>query len=374
MIKFTPNCLLKIAVPAAFMLLLAGCGQQDGVAKASSPTTGMTVSVAHVSQAIVNERVAVLGSVNAWEEIILAARSSGLAVVEVLVTENEHVNRGDVLVRLDDRILNAQIAQQRAVIEEAQANQEAALQKAARANVLVLTQAISKESAEDQRTSVKTSKATLDQAKAVLEQLQAQLDQTRIVSPADGYVSQKPVVLGTVVQTGTELVRLIRDSRLEIEAKVPENELSAVRAGQIAYVGEPAGKEIETDVRAVAAKVDPRTRLGIVYVRLPALSSFKPGMFARININVADRQALTVPEAALVWRADQPAVFVVDVAGRANLTDVATGVRIAGMVEIRSGLGSGDRVVVSGAGFLNDGDTVSVAVADGQPNAPEQIR
>jgi RND family efflux transporter MFP subunit len=322
----------------------------------------------------VNEQISVLGTVTAWQEITLSSQTTGLAVIEVKVAENDHVGRGDILVRLDDRLLKAQIAQQIAIIAEAQANLESAQNKAARANALAVTQAMSKEDVDERRTGIKTSQAKLDQAKAALEQLQRQLEQTLVVAPADGYVSQKPVVLGTVVQIGTELVRLVRDGRLEVEAKVPEKDLGAIRPQELAHVRDPGGQEIQARVRAIAAKVDSKTRLGVVYVSLPAESGLKPGMFARINIDAGTRQVLTIPERALVWREGKPAVFVLDGNDRAALTGVVTGSRQSGLVAIEQGLNDDDRIVCAGAGFLNDGDRVRAVLAETPVASAEGVR
>jgi multidrug efflux pump subunit AcrA (membrane-fusion protein) len=244
----------------AILVLMAGCGRDTAAPKSESRSqlANASVSVSQASRKAIREQIVALGSIDAWQELTLSAQTSGVAVMEVTVTENDRVKHGDLLVRLDDRMLKAQIAQQRATIAEAQANVESAQNKAARANVLAASQAMSKEDVEERRMAIKTSQAKLEQAQAALEQLERQWEQTRIVAPADGYVSQKPAVIGTIVQVGTELVRLIRDGRLEVAAKVPDKDLGFIQEQQVARIRVPGGPEIEARVRAVAAKVDPK--------------------------------------------------------------------------------------------------------------------
>jgi RND family efflux transporter MFP subunit len=350
----------------AILVLMTGC-DRDTAAPKSQPRSQLahaTVSVSQASRKAIPEQIVALGSIDAWQELTLSAQTSGVSVMEVTVTENDRVKHGDLLVRLDDRVLKAQIAQQRATIAEAQANVESAQNKAARANVLAASQAMSKEDVEERRMAIKTSQAKLEQAQAALEQLERQWEQTRIVAPADGYVSQKPAVIGTIVQVGTELVRLIRDGRLEVEAKVPDKDLGFIREQQVARIRVPGGREIEARVRAVAAKVDPKTRLGVVYVSLPAQSNVKPGMFANVSIEAGAREALTIPEEAVVWRENKAAVFVVDGTARVTLTGIVTGARKSGLVVVEQGLKDNDRIVSTGAGFLNDGDTVRAVLAE----------
>jgi RND family efflux transporter MFP subunit len=350
----------------AIVVLMTACDRDTAVPKSESRSqlANASVSVSQASRKAMPEQIVALGSIGAWQELTLSAQTSGVAVMELTVTENDHVKQGDLLVRLDDRVLKAQIAQQRAMIAEAQTNVESAQNKAARANVLAASQAMSKEDVEERRMAIKTSQAKLEQAQAALEQLERQWEQTRIVAPVDGYVSQKPVVIGTVVQVGTELVRLIRDGRLEVEAKVPDKDLGFIRERQVAHVRVPGGPEVEARVRAIAAKVDPKTRLGVVYVSLPAQRKFKPGMFANVSIDAGVREALTIPEEAVVWRENKPAVFIVDGAARVTLTGIVTGPHKSGMVVVEQGLKENDRIVSTGAGFLNDGDTVRAVLAE----------
>lgn len=347
----------------ALLLILAACRDPEPAAEASEAKApvALTVSIEPARTERLARTVSASGSVAAWQELTVSTELSGLAVVEIAVEEGDRVERGQLLARLDDRALQAQIAEQQAAIDQAQATLDNAELVAARSRRMLAAKAISQETADQNAATARTSRAALAQAQAALQALQVQLDQTRITAPVAGVVAEKPAVLGTVVQSGTELVQLIRDGRLEVQAKVSERDLAAIRPGQAVTVTDAAGVTTPATVRAAAQKVDSTTRLGTVYADLPAETALKAGMFARVSIAVEGGAVPTVPEAALVWRQGQPQVFTVDADDTARLRPVRTGSRSDGRVAVEDGLAEGERVVTAGAGFLDDGSRVRIA-------------
>ena len=138
-----------------------------------------------------------------------------------------------------------------------------------------------------------------------------------------------------------------------------------------------SGGELRGKVRMLAPSVDLQTRAALVYVDLPSAtagkaSSARAGMFARGEFELGATDALTVPQRALVARDGFNYLFVLGADNRVSQAKVQTG-RLAGeRVEVVSGLAPGTRIVVSGAGFLNDGDVVRVG-QESEPNtAPAQ--
>lgn len=350
---------------AATSLVLSGCNPSAPEKASPNPVSqaAATVAVATAERSDLPQTVVATGTVAAWQELIIGAQTSGLAVVDVRVKENDAVRAGDLLVALDDRALKARIAEENAVLSEVQANLESAKQEAARGDVLVEQKAMSVETVQTRRTAIRTSQAKLDQAAAALNQLQTELDQTVVRAPAAGIVDQAPVTLGSVVQVGSELVRLIRDGRIEVQTKVPERDLALIRGGESATVIGADGARVEGHVRDVSAKIDSGTRLGVAFVSLPTGSPLRPGGFARVSINVGRREVLTIPEQALVWVDGKAAAFVVRSDNIVVQAPLSTGARDKGRVAVESGLNEGDRVVVSGAGFLRDGDRVRIEAA-----------
>ena len=169
---------------------------------------------------------------------------------------------------------------------------------------------------------------------------------------------------GQVVSAGMELLRLIKDGRLEWRAELPSEQLARVSPGDVIALVARDGTRVEGRVRAVTPGVDPATRTGTVYADLPHPGALQPGAFLEGRIDTGLVQALVVPAAAVVLRDGFTTVFTVDAKGLAHQVRIETGVRDSGQVEVRSGLKPGDRVVVAGAGFLADGDAVRVVEAD----------
>ncbi len=365
--------------PVLLALLLAGLGAGTWLAlprlRPTAPTSppaaaappAITVALAPVRQAVLARPVIGDGSVVPWQELVIGTEIGGLRVVEVGFEPGDAVRRGQVLVRLDPAIPTAQAAQAEAALGEAEAALRMAQADLRRSLELVRTDIASRQTLDQRQSAAQQAEARLQVARARRDEAAARAEQTTIEAPEDGIVSRRSVLLGAVVQPGQEMLRLIRDGRLELDARVPELDLAGIRPGQAVRVthGE---RVIEGRVRALAPVVAGETRLGIVHVALPQGSGLLPGMFARAEIAPAEaRPALVVPQEAVVFRQAGPVAFVLPPGSdRVAQRDLATGARRDGLVEVVSGLAAGEQVVAAGAGFLTDGDVVRVAAATGR--------
>ena len=244
----------------AFVAILKAYGRTAQEAPAATPvaapTASLTVSVEKVRADAIPSVVTATGSVEAWQEGVISAEASNLKLTDVLVGEGDRVAKGDVLARLDSTLLTAQLAEQQAAIEQAQATLESAEAASSRAQKLLASKAISAETAEERATTVKTSRAQLAQAKAAADRIKAELAQTEIRAPFSGIISTKPAVAGSVVQTGTELMKIIRESRLEVAVLVPDKSLHSIAVGQAAIVADTSGRTIDGKVSSIAEKVE----------------------------------------------------------------------------------------------------------------------
>jgi HlyD family secretion protein len=340
-------------------------------AAARAPTPVLTVAVVPAVTLPVATTVTADGSVVAWQELVIGAEVGGLRLLEAPVEEGQSVRAGDLLARLDDAVLAPQAAQAEAAILEAVAARDLAAADLARSESLVRTQSASVQVAEQRRSAALQAEARLASARARRDEAVARLAQTRILAPSDGLVARVTARIGAVTGAGQEMVRLIRDGRLELDARVPELDLAAIRPGQPVTVrhGE---RTIVAEVRGIAPLVTPETRLGVVHVALPAESGLRPGMFAAADIAGPTRGVVMVPAAAVVFRDGAPHAFVLPEGGdRVRIRRLTAGERQDGMVEIREGMQPGERVVVTGAGFLADGDLVRITPEARQGIAPE---
>jgi HlyD family secretion protein len=210
---------------------------------------------------------------------------------------------------------------------------------------------------------VNQARADLQNAIARVQEQKTQLQQSSIVqAPASGIIAKKNVSVGD--QTGKDpLFAIIQDGAVELQAKVPENLLSKVREGATAQVTSDADKRINVQgrVREVNPIVDEKTRQATVKIDLPANALLKPGMFLKAALSFDTAQALTVPTEAVLSQADgQKIVYIIDGDKTVQSRVVQVGEPSEGRLVVKDGLKPGDQIVVAGAGFLKDGDPVTI--------------
>lgn len=344
---------------------------------AAAPKPALTVTVEQPQSVSLPIKLAANGNIAAWQEAVISSESNGLKLTQVLVNVGDVVKRGQLLATFSTDSVQAEVAQARASLLEAQANAAEAAANASRARTLQDSGALSAQQINQFITAEQTAKARAEAAQAVLGAQQLRGRQTMVLAPDSGVISARSATVGSVVGTGVELFRLIRQNRLEWRAEVTSAELGRIAVGTPATVRAASGSEIKGQVRMIAPSVDPLTRSALVYVDLPSAegkaSPIKAGMFGRGEFELGATGALTVPQRALVVRDGFSYVLRLGDGNRVSQVKVQPG-RLAGdRVEILSGLPANAQIVVDGAGFLNDGDLVRVtggaAPAAGAPAA-----
>jgi RND family efflux transporter MFP subunit len=366
----TPTALGAVALIA---LTLAACGGGDKKAETKagpreSTASSQTVTVATAALQSISRIVSASGTVSAWEEVPVGAETGGLVATAVYVDEGSWVRQGQPLVQLNDALLRAQLHQQQAGIQTAEANaarDDAALSRAQELKERgFLSQASLDTALADQR----ASQANLASARASLSETQTRLAQAVIRAPVAGRIISRSVTKGQIVSAGTELFRMVRDGRLELDARVPETELALVRAGQSAVISSDQLGEATGRVRVVTPEVDAESRLGVARIAING-GAFRPGMFARARIDVGAQPQVTVPTPAVLYRENKAGVYVLGTDSRVRFQPVTVLARQNERTSVE-GLQAGVRVVVQGAGFLGDGDRVTVASPARAPARP----
>ncbi|MGQ0711992.1 MAG: efflux RND transporter periplasmic adaptor subunit [Rhodoferax sp.] len=336
-------------------------------APAPAAKAALTVSTVQPASSQLATGLSANGSVAAWQEASVGSEANGLRIAEVHAQVGDVVQKGQLLVTFAGESVQADVALARAALAEAQANAAEALANAERARAVKDSGALSAQQVSQYLTAEASARARVESAKAQLDAQLLRLKNTQVFAPDSGIVSARMATVGAVVGAGTELLRLIRQGRLEWRGEVTAAELGRVSAGTAVLVTSPSGAQARGKVRMVAPTVDAQTRNALVYVDLPGARGFKPGMYARGEFTLGQSGALTVPQTAVVVRDGFSYVYRVGADKRVSQVKVATG-RIAGdQVEIVSGVKPSDQLVASGGSFLSDGDTVRVVPA---PKAP----
>ena len=324
------------------------------------PTPALTVTVTRPVRAVWPMTVEASGAVAAWQEASIGAQVGGYRLVEVSVNVGDQVTKGQVLARFDPALLQADEARLAANHEQAKANEERMLrlQKSGTVSDRDVLQFV---------TQAKT-------ANALLESNRLQLRHTEVLASDDGVISSRTATLGAVVPVGQELFRLIRQNRLEWRGELTAAQLAYVDIGQQVELRLPGGAQANAMIRQTAPSLDPQTRLGIVYADIAPGSRARAGMYVDGRVAIGQSEALAVPAESVTIRDGRSYVLkLIDasVTPRVSLRPVTVGRRRGNQIEIVDGVERGDRLVVAGAGFLNESDLVRVTdVNDTDRTAP----
>ena len=368
-LKLTPAAKIVLTIAAVIVLgviaySLTGKPDDDKAAggTAAAPKPAMTVTTAQPSSASLPIKLAATGNVVAWQEAVIGSESGGLRLTEVRVNVGDVVKKGEVLAVFSPDTVNADVAQARAALLETQASAADAAANAERARSLQDSGALSAQQINQYITAEQTANARIAAARASLAAQQLRLKYTQVVAPDSGVISARSATVGSVVGVGTELFRMIRQGRLEWRAEVTATELTRIKPGVTARVIAANGSELTGRVRMIAPTVDAQTRSALVYVDLPPAmgpaAPFKAGMFASGQFELGTSQAMTVPQQAVAVRDGFSYVFTLKPDNRVSQLKVKTGRRVGERIEVTEGLAPDAQIVVSGAGFLNDGDLV----------------
>ena len=294
-------------------------------------------------------KVEAVGTTRALQAVEIVPQTAG-TVVELAFAPGQHVEAGDVLVRLDDDI-------QRADLEQATAKLKEAASAVARAEIL--------------RSNKTVSEVTLNQLIAAEAAAQADVDRARrrladrtVRAPFSGIVGLNHVDLGARVDDKTILTTLDDRSEVEIEFALPETLYGQIAPGQSVVADAVAfpNRQFEGRVLRIDSRIDPTSRAFKVRAAVPNPDlSLPAGMFMHLAVILERRQAVMIPEEAIIVEGSDIFVFVAE-DGKAARRRVGIGQREVGAVEVVSGVIAGEEVVVRGVQRLRDG--ISIRLPD----------
>ncbi|BCO25816.1 multidrug resistance protein MdtA [Rhodoferax lithotrophicus] len=354
----------RLLAATALVLLLAGgtwllkSRAAPAATVLPSANAGLSVSAVQPQQASWGRSLQLSGGLFAWQTATIASEEAGLRLTEVLVDVGSVVKRGQLLARLADNSILADLRVQEAAVAQARAKLAQAKAEADRSRTVKDSGALSEQQVTAYVVAEQTAQASLDSALATLEAQRIKLAHTRILAIDDGVISSRSATLGNVVASGTELFQLVRQRRVEWRAEITGKQLSALKPGQTAKITLPDGQQVSGRLRLVGPTLDSNTRNGLAYVDLPVGSAASPGMYVRGEIDTGQAAALTVPSSVVVQRDGNSYVFEKDGASKVAQRQVQTGRRVGDMVEISSGITAQTQLVRSGGAFLKDGDPV----------------
>lgn len=307
------------------------------------------------------EKIEAVGTGNARESVVISANVTE-RVRSLHFKDGQSVKKGQILAELDLSEENADLAQARARLKEAELQLDRVQQLVGRGYAT--------RASLDQRT------AERDAARATVESIQARINDRVIRAPFSGIAGLRNVSPGLIISAGTALVEISDISSIKLDFTIPEAFLSQVKVGQEveARVSAFNNELFEGRISAIDPQIDPVTRSASVRALIdnPELR-LKPGMLMTVGIIRQQREALAVPELAVIAEGTQKFVYVVNEDGNSvSRTRIITGERQPGFVEVTGGLQPGALVVIEGTVKLRDGAPVKLLKsADAAPQVAE---
>jgi RND family efflux transporter MFP subunit len=346
------------------VVAVAGCERGEPEAAVDGARQAvMTDTASPLERIELTRTIAMNGSVNAWQDVIISSEVGGYRVAEVLVDVGDRVRKGQRLVSLSTALLEAEVATKQAALKQREAELMNAQSALERGKSLSAQNLLSQADLDRLTSEQLAAQSRLESARADLETSQLRLKFTDVVAPDDGIITSRTVTVGQVAQAGGELLRLLRNGRVEWRGEAPETQLKDLAPGQGVSVITADGTPFHGTIRAVAPTISANDRTAIVYVDLPTDDRLRPGMFARGEIAIGTGPAYMVPLESVVSADGYSYVFVLSEDNIVARRRIETGAVHDNSIEVVSGLEAGERIVNKGAGFLKDGDRVSVSNA-----------
>ena len=366
---------------AAILLALTTVSLDAGTAAAQEGASRVRVDA--VRSEPLSQTVPVIGRLVARQAGSVAARISG-PILEFRVEVGDRVAAGDIIAVLDDATMRAQrdlaaagLAVARAELKTKQAQITLAQQELKRLEGLKKSAAFSQARFEDALQEVviaeagaREAESSVTSARAELRLAEINLEYTQITAPYDGVITRRLSEAGSYASAGEELVNMIADHTLEVEADVPSNRLLGLTAGATIDVTLDNGTKFQAAVRAIIPNENPLTRTRAVRF----VPDFGPqgqaaaGVLANeqsVTVQVpigAPREIVSVHKDAIIKKPNDTIVFVVT-DGKAEPRSIVLGEAVGSRYEVLDGLAVGDLVVVRGNERLQPGTPVQIEEA-----------
>jgi RND family efflux transporter MFP subunit len=321
----------------------------------------MTVTATPLTRVELTRTVSMTGSVFAWQDVIIASEVGGYRVAEVFVDVGDRVTKGQRLVAMSKALLEAEVATKQAMLNQRQAELTNARAAFERGKSLMNMNVLSEADLDRFTSEELASRARFESARADLETSRLRLEFTEVTAPDDGVITSRTVTVGQIAQAGNEMLRLLRNGRIEWRGEAPETRLADLAPGQVVTIVTADGAKYLGEIRVVSPTIAAGNRTALVYVDLPADERLRPGMFARGEIEIGSGPAFTVPLESIVNADGYSYVFVLGSNDTVARRRIETGAVHGDAIEVVSGIEGGETVVIKGAGFLKDGDLVDVA-------------
>ena len=326
-----------------------------------------TVAVVHPTAEKPDEELVLPGSLQAFEESPVFARTNGY-LLRWYKDMGSRVKQGELLADIDTPEIDQELMQVRANRQQIVAQMDLAKINADRYVSLRKTDSVSQQEADQQSSGYQQAKANLDAADATVRRLEQLESFKHVYAPFSGVLTKRNVDPGALINangTGKELFDIAKVDPLRVFVSVPQNYAPAIKNGMDAWVTlqELPGEKFKGTVARTAESIDPMTRTLLTEVDVPNRDGrLLPGSFGEVHFRAGiNAQKLTIPVNAMLFRQEGPRVAVVDGGGKVHLRPIVIGKDYGATLEILGGVEIGDRVIINPADSIEDGQQVNVA-------------
>jgi membrane fusion protein (multidrug efflux system) len=334
------------AIGTGIILLVQGCAKPE-TANGRYARPAMPVETAPVRVQTMTDKFEAVGTIEADQAVTVVSEIDG-TVISLPFKEGESIKTGQLIAKLEDTQLAADVARTEALRDQSRVNYE-------RIKAVVDQNAGTAQDLDNAAAALKVAEANLALARARFEK-------TRIVAPFDGKIGVRHVSVGAFLRAGQAIAEMANLDNMRVSFSVPENYISRLKRGADISVSTPANpdQQVRGNIFAIDPLVDPDTRNGQITARVPNPGElFLPGMSATISATLGERpDAITIPNEAVFANGSQSFVYTVKGDSTVQQVPITLGTQRSDVVEVLTGLTEGATIVRTGHQKLYPGAKV----------------
>ena len=378
---------LMIVGLAVLALLIAGgftlwdhASHERALAKETERETVPTVAVVHPQSEKPDEDLVLPGSLQAYEESPIYARTSGY-LVRWYKDIGSRITKGELLAKIDTPEVDQELNQTKATRQQIVAQMELAKISADRWENLRKTDSVSAQEADQQTSAYKQAQANLAAADANVRRLEQLEGFKDVYAPFSGVLTRRNVDPGALINAGAgaagrELFDIAQVDPLRVYTSVPQAYAPFIKVGAKTSITlqEFPGQKFFGTVARTAESIDPATRTLLTEVDVPNKDGrLLPGSLGEVHFAVGTNvDKVTIPVNAMLFRAEGPRVAVVGTDKKVQLRPINIGRDYGATLEVLGGVSPTDQIVINPPDSLEEGELVNIAQPPPNQQAPTQ--